>query len=74
MNLDPLKGAFTRCVECNELLQLVEKDAVKEKVPPYVFSTQQRFSFCSRCRRTYWPATHQQKMLEELKALGQLEN
>lgn len=68
--LDPLKNAFRRCVECNALLEPIAKEDVKEKVPPYVFSTQERFSFCRGCRRVYWPATHQQKMLEELKQIG----
>lgn len=68
--LDPLKNALTRCVECNTPFDSIAKEEVQEKVPPYVFSTQERFSFCRKCRRIYWPATHQQKMLEELKALG----
>jgi uncharacterized protein with PIN domain len=68
--LDPLKDAFTRCVECNTVLQPISKRSVEEKVPSYVFATQERFSFCQKCRRVYWPATHQQKMVEELKALG----
>jgi len=68
--LEPFKEAFTRCVECNTVLQPVPKEAVRERVPPYVFSNQERFSFCLRCRRIYWPATHQQKMVEQLKALG----
>lgn len=68
--LDPLKDAFTRCVECNTVLQPISKRSVEERVPAYVFATQEGFSFCQKCRRVYWPATHQQKMLEELKALG----
>ncbi|MGH7831342.1 MAG: Mut7-C RNAse domain-containing protein [Candidatus Binatia bacterium] len=68
-HLDPLENAFTRCVECNTPFELMTKESVREKVPPYVFSTQDRFSFCRKCQRIYWPATHQQKMLEELKAL-----
>lgn len=68
--LEPLKEAFTRCVECNSLLEPIAGGAVKEKVPPYVLSTQKKFSLCPTCRRIYWPATHQQKMLEELKGLG----
>ena len=67
--LDPLKVAFTRCVECNSLLEAIAKEAVKEKVPLYVFSTQEKFSICHKCQHIYWPATHQQKMLEELKSL-----
>lgn len=68
--LEPFREAFTRCVECNSLLEPIATEAVKDKVPPYVFSTQEKFSFCPICRRIFWPATHQQKMLEELKGLG----
>ncbi|MFQ5851300.1 MAG: Mut7-C RNAse domain-containing protein [Candidatus Binatia bacterium] len=68
--LDPFKNPFTRCVECNTALEPIPKEAVANRVPPYVFSTQERFSFCRRCRRIYWPATHQQRMIEELGALG----
>ena len=68
--LDPLKDAFTRCVECNTPFEPKGKRDVKGKVPPYVFATQEKFSFCRKCQRVYWPATHQQKMLQELKSLG----
>ena len=68
--LEPLKDAFTRCVECNTPFEPVAKGDVERKVPPYVFATQEMFSFCRKCQRVYWPATHQQKMLEELKSLG----
>jgi uncharacterized protein with PIN domain len=61
---------FTRCVECNERLEPRTKDAVKDAVPPYVFSTQEKFSWCPKCRRVFWPATHQEKMLNELRAIG----
>ena len=60
---------FTRCLECNSLLQLRSKETVEQLVPAYVFSTQERFSWCVLCRRVYWPATHQQKMVEELKKI-----
>lgn len=68
--LDPVKNPFTQCLECNTLLDPIPKNSVQGKVPPYVFSTQERFSFCRKCQRIYWPATHQQRMLEELKTLG----
>ncbi|MGH7817268.1 MAG: Mut7-C RNAse domain-containing protein [Candidatus Binatia bacterium] len=61
---------FTRCLECNSLLQVRSKETVEQLVPAYVFSTQERFSWCAQCRRVYWPATHQQKMVEELKKIG----
>ena len=68
--LDPLKDAFTRCVECNTPFEPIAKRAAQDKVPPYVFATQEKFSFCRTCQRIYWPATHHQKMLEELKSSG----
>jgi len=68
--LDPFKDAFTRCVECNTVLQSVAKEKVAGKVPPYVYSTQEKFSICQKCSRIYWQATHQLKMLEELRAMG----
>ena len=68
--LDPLKDAFTRCVEYNTPFEPKGKRDVEGKVPPYVFATQEKFSFCRKCQRVYWPATHQQKMLQELKSLG----
>jgi uncharacterized protein len=60
---------FTRCIACNTPLEPKPKPAVEKLVPSYVFSTQNEFSWCPRCRRIYWPATHHQKMLEELRNL-----
>ena len=63
---------FTRCLNCNSLLQGRPKESVETLVPPYVYSTQERFFWCPECRRVYWPATHHQKMLEELRNIGVL--
>ncbi|HXV83846.1 MAG TPA: Mut7-C RNAse domain-containing protein [Candidatus Binatia bacterium] len=67
--LRPLDHAFKRCLECNLVLEPRPKAAVEKNVPPYVFATQEKFSWCPKCRRIYWPATHHQSMLEELKSL-----
>ncbi len=61
---------FTRCLECNAILQPRPKQSVETLVPPYVFATQENFSWCPNCRRVYWPATHHQRMMEELKKLA----
>jgi uncharacterized protein with PIN domain len=57
---------FSRCLVCNSVLQSRAKAAVEKLVPPFVYSSQEHFSWCSTCQRIYWPATHQQKMLEAL--------
>ena len=61
---------FTRCIECNTLLESRAKETLEKVVPPYVFSSQEKFFSCPTCRRVYWPATHHQRMLEELTKLG----
>jgi uncharacterized protein len=68
--LSLLDKPFTRCLECNVILQPRSKMSVEKIVPPYVFSTQDNFSWCPKCRRVYWPATHHQRMVEELRELG----
>lgn len=60
---------LTRCLRCNALLERIDKQSIKEKVPLYVFSTQNEFSRCPACARVYWGATHRQRMMEGLKKL-----
>jgi uncharacterized protein with PIN domain len=49
---------FTRCILCNGELLDIEKAKVKEKVPEYVFETQENFISCPKCNRIYWQGTH----------------
>jgi uncharacterized protein with PIN domain len=59
LNLSPSEQEmFTRCIICNEELVAVEKDKIKEKVPAYVFKTQEDFIRCPKCQRIYWQGTH----------------
>ena len=68
LNLDKEK-MFSRCVICNLELEYIEKEKIKEKVPEYVFSTQNDFYICRGCNRIYWQGTHWgnvSKILEEI--------
>lgn len=67
LNLDWEDEIFTRCTLCNRKLQKVEKEVVKERVPPYVLTTQENFSLCEACGRVYWAGTHFERMYLELK-------
>ena len=67
--LRPGDTLFSRCLECNAILQTKTKESVESLVPPYVFSTQVEFFWCPQCQRVYWPASHHQKMLEELRII-----
>jgi uncharacterized protein len=61
--------SMTRCIECNS--ELVERpaDSVAGRVPPFVRSTQTRYSECPACGRIYWAGTHWQRMHQMLAAL-----
>ena len=69
LGLDGDAHPFTLCLECNSRLVPVARDDVAERVPPYVFRTQQEFVECPACHRVYWKGTHWQAMLRRLKGL-----
>jgi len=60
-----------RCIECNTVLQDIEKVCVKDKVPAYVYETQKSFMFCPSCIKYYWRGTHYEnikKYFDKIKA------
>jgi uncharacterized protein with PIN domain len=57
---------FSRCLECNTPLQDVDKEAVFERVPPFVYLTQERFATCPSCNRVYWHGTHADEILKRI--------
>jgi uncharacterized protein len=67
-SLDLPGGArpFTLCLEDNTPLVERRPDEVKDRVPPYVFRTQQQYMECPRCRRVYWRGTHWEAMKRKL--------
>jgi uncharacterized protein len=70
--LDLLPGLFSRCIECNRVLEEAAKNEVRERVPEYVWQTQNEFRRCPACHRLYWGATHREHALDELQRLGLL--
>jgi uncharacterized protein with PIN domain len=68
--IDPFAQIFTLCVRCNDPVVPTPRAEIEHLVPPYVFSTQERFVRCPRCQRVYWPATHAVRVRAELLALG----
>ena len=61
--------SFSRCIECNRLLEDRDKKDIKDLVPPYVFKTQQLYMQCPSCDKVYWRGTHWDRMDKELKDL-----
>ncbi|MBN2345565.1 MAG: Mut7-C RNAse domain-containing protein [Candidatus Aminicenantes bacterium] len=55
-----------RCSACNGELETISKEQAKDRVPPYVFLTQERFQRCAQCRKLYWPGTHLKRIAERI--------
>ena len=62
LQLEPLLAPFTRCRECNTLLEDVERDAVIGRLPDKVRGFYDRFKRCVGCDRVYWEGTHYRRM------------
>ena len=61
---------FSRCIRCNASIRLIEKNAVRGKVPDYIWETQNTFHTCGHCRRIYWSGSHIQRSRDIIKRLG----
>jgi uncharacterized protein with PIN domain len=59
---------FSRCSRCNGLLAEVAREAVCDRVPPYVAVHARRFFSCPSCGRVYWPGTHPSRIARRLEA------
>ncbi len=60
---------FTRCVICNEALIEIKKEEVEDKVPEFVYNTNENFMKCPACNKIYWQGTHWgnvKKILEKI--------
>ena len=62
---------FSRCVECNGKLQLIDKSNIANKVPRGVFDKQDKFWTCDACKKIYWEGTHFQKLQEFVSRLNE---
>jgi uncharacterized protein len=60
---------FTRCLECNALLEPLSREGAAQIVPPHVFDKSASFSLCPRCGRVYWAGTHHSAMEATIREL-----
>ena len=66
LNLDIHFRPFSICLECNQPLTERSREQVRERVPPYVYQTQEQYMECPVCHRIYWRGTHWQAMTRKL--------
>ena len=56
---------FTRCLECNSILEEASREAVRERLPPKI-RDKEVFAVCPSCQRVYWEGSHYERMSELL--------
>ena len=57
---------LSRCLICNSVLSIVQRDEVKNAVPEYVYQTSDIFKKCPKCGKLYWKGTHPEKFRRKL--------
>ena len=54
--------SFSRCIQCNGLIQRVVKAAIQHLLMPETKLYYKKFYRCSRCKKIYWQGSHFQKL------------
>ncbi|MBN1365438.1 MAG: Mut7-C RNAse domain-containing protein [Syntrophaceae bacterium] len=58
------ENMFGICLECNQKLQPVKREEVRDLVPQFVFENCVQYNQCSSCHRIYWMGTHPRNVLK----------
>jgi uncharacterized protein with PIN domain len=58
---------FTRCMECNGLLEDVSKKEIIDRLLPKTRQYYRKFKKCPDCNRIYWNGSHYQNMKRDIK-------
>ena len=60
---------FTRCMECNALLEDITREKVIDRIPQKVKETRKEFKMCGYCGKLYWKGSHYEKMKRKIRGL-----
>jgi len=64
-------GWFTRCLICNVPLEKAEPLDSGRNIPEYVYHEKRDdISRCPSCCRYFWPGTHRERMIKQLREWG----
>ena len=66
LKLNTCYQPFTRCLECNAVLQPRDREEIKDEIPPRVYERHEQYMECPDCRRFYWQGTHWEDMHRKL--------
>ncbi len=55
---------FTRCMQCNGLLQPADKEEIAHRLPPRTRGHFDEYRICASCERIYWKGSHHRRLTE----------
>jgi len=61
---------FSRCMECNGLIEAVSKEEILDRLKPNTRRYFDEFYRCSSCGKIYWKGSHYERMKEFVEGLG----
>lgn len=63
LNLFAQVNAFTRCMDCNGLIDRADKALIRDQVDPDIFQRFKEFRQCRDCGKVFWHGSHHKHML-----------
>jgi uncharacterized protein with PIN domain len=57
---------LTRCLRCNGPIEPVDKQEVRDQIPPRTAAWCKAYYRCTSCGQVYWPGTHYERMQETI--------
>jgi uncharacterized protein with PIN domain len=60
---------FSRCTNCNGLLEIVNEDEIDDKLPQRTREFFSHFMRCSSCGKIYWEGSHYDRMKKFISSL-----
>src|SRR6266480_3277762 len=63
-----------RCMTCGGELRPVEKECVRERIPPRTWCWLDEYFVCARCNQLFWHGTHWRKIGVQLARLSEPRN
>jgi len=64
---------FSRCSNCNNILQKVKEEEVKREIPPDICERGYWFKRCPNCGKIFWNGNHMPTLKEKLRKIGVVE-
>ena len=59
---------FTRCIECNHVIEAVEKQEVEARLEAETSASFDEFWRCANCGRIYWKGSHYERLQQRVAA------